>query len=226
MKQPVDSNRTGLGAVVLLAMLAGALAAGFCVALYWREAGETEKTLREREVSRLGLFDKILTRDLKATSDDLRELADGDGLHAFLSSGQPADLDRASRRAAFFSRNEPDCDQVRYLDEHGQEIMRVNQGGAVVGAGQLRNTGSLPFFQQANALPPGAVYISPRLISTRKMAGSNNPTNPRCASRPPYLTRQAAAGCLCHQLSRGEPADSHSAIDSEAISKAHPPAEP
>src|SRR6185312_969190 len=128
--------------------------------LYCREAGQIESTLREREFSRLGLFDQVLRRSFKETEDDLRALADGDGLRAYVSSGNSADFDRAVRRAVFFTREKSDYETIRYLDENGWEILRVNQGGVVVPRAQLQNQGNRNYFQQAMTLKPGEIYIS------------------------------------------------------------------
>src|SRR4051794_38820639 len=96
-------NRWRAGGAIVVPIFVGFLAATLCAALYWREANQIETTVREREVSRLGLFGQVLHRNFKETTDNLRVLADGDGLRAFLSSGQPSDLDHAIRRAVFFS---------------------------------------------------------------------------------------------------------------------------
>lgn len=133
---------------------------GLCAALYWQESGQIAKSFREREFSRLSLFDQLLHRSFKATTDNLRILADGDGLQAFLSSGQQADLDRAVRSAVSISHQQSDYDKVRFLDQNGQEIYRVNGGGHIVPREQLQNKSDRPFFHQANALAPGEIYIS------------------------------------------------------------------
>ena len=58
MKSQVENkNRVGPGWSILVPLLAGIVAVGLCAGLYWREASQTEKTLREREISRMGLFE-------------------------------------------------------------------------------------------------------------------------------------------------------------------------
>ncbi len=161
MSKPVDKKeQTGLGFSILVTALAGVLAAGLCTALYWREASQTEKTLREREVWRASLFNTFFRSDFKSTVDNLLVLADGDGVHAFLSSGQASDLIRAIHRAVFLAHEQPDYDEICYLDERGQEILRVLRGGAVVEPGRLRSRAAEPYFQKANQLDPNAIYVS------------------------------------------------------------------
>src|SRR5260221_1552660 len=106
----------------------GALA-DICGLLYLREANEIQSNVLDREARRTEIFSQLFKRDVRAAVQDLRNLADGDGLQAFLLSGKQADLERAIHRARFFSRQNPDYDQVRYLDEHGQEILRINANG-------------------------------------------------------------------------------------------------
>src|SRR5882757_9652814 len=104
MNSPVETkNRSGLGGWILVSIVAGFLVVGLCVALYWREASQIATALREREITRLNLFDQVLHRSFKETANDVHVLADGDGLRAYLSSGQQSDLDRAIHRAVFLS---------------------------------------------------------------------------------------------------------------------------
>src|SRR5947209_6244468 len=108
MKSPVETKiRSKMSGAIFVPIAAGLLAAIICAALYWHEAGQIETTLRDREISRLGLFDQIFRRSLKETIDNLRVLADSEGLHAYLSSTNAFDLNRAIRRAVFFSREQP-----------------------------------------------------------------------------------------------------------------------
>ena len=161
MKSPVESkNRSGVSGAFVIPVVAGLLAAAVCVALYWREAGQIESSVRDREISRLGLFDQVLGHAFKETANNLHVLADGDGLRAYVSSENAADLERAARRATFFSREETDYDQVCYLDQNGQEILRVNQGGMIAPREQLQNEKDRGYFQKAIRLKPGDIYIS------------------------------------------------------------------
>ena len=57
----------------------------------WHSIGakptQDEKTLREREIGRLGLFDQILRRDFRETVENLQVLADGDTAGRFSLPG-------------------------------------------------------------------------------------------------------------------------------------------
>ena len=162
MKSPVETKaRSGMSGAYIVPVVAGLLAAAVCVTLYWREANQIESTTREREFSRIGLFDQILHRTMIEIADNLRVLSDSDALRAYISSGNSADLDRVARRAIFFSREKTDYEKVRYLDQNGMEVLRVNQGGVNVPREQLQDKSDRPFFQKTVALNPGEIYISP-----------------------------------------------------------------
>ena len=128
--------------------------------LYGREAGQIAGRQQDLEVVRVNLLAQLLRSELRPAITDVRALASGDGFRNYLETGQPAALQAATQRAVFYSLNNPLYDEVRYLDEHGQEIIHVNQGGQVVAPDKLRNQGSRPFFRQANELADGMVFIS------------------------------------------------------------------
>ena len=76
------------------------------------------------------------------------------------SASKEQALEAIMRRAVFFSTEKPLYDQIRYLDENGQEVFRINHGGHVVPTAELQSKATRTYFKQANALPAGAVFIS------------------------------------------------------------------
>lgn len=145
---------------VALILAVSAIAGVLCWTLYQREVADLARRLGERETGRAEQFAFFLHSELQSTVDNLQILATGDGLQAYLSSNLPGDLDRAARRAVFFSQLHPEYDQIRYIDERGQEIMRVNRRGQVTPINQLENKADRPFFQQALALNRNDIHIS------------------------------------------------------------------
>src|ERR1700678_2513950 len=114
----------------LIAAIVGVL--GICSALYLREADQIASNALDRESRRMEIFTGLFNRDVDSAVTDLRLLVSGDGLQAYLHTGRPADFDRAIRRAVFFSKEHPVYDKVRYLDEQGREVIRINANGVVV----------------------------------------------------------------------------------------------
>lgn len=131
-----------------------------CMALYLREAGQVETNLKEREAARVGLFVGLLTKDFQAICNDLRVLADGDGLRAYLVSGKASDLKRAELRAAFVARQEKDFDQLRVLDLSGQEILRTASKDGLSSSSRVKTPSDILFFHQATTLPAGDILMS------------------------------------------------------------------
>jgi PAS domain S-box-containing protein len=153
----------------LLALLRGlllpmtvAMAAvlAFCSLLYLWDADQIESTMLDRELRRVEIFSDLFSRDLNSTITNLRLLATGDGLETYILTGQPVDLDRAVHRAQFFSVENPEYDQVRFIDATGQEKIRINRGGAIVPPDKLQNKADRDYFQAASQLAPDQIYLS------------------------------------------------------------------
>ena len=146
------------GLLVVVLLLAAVLTT--CWLLYEREAGQIGGRQADLEGVRVNLLAQLLRSELRPVVDDLRLLADGDGFRNYLETGQDPALQAAIRRAVFISGEKPLYDQVRFLDESGQEIFRVSQGGHVVPGPLLQNKADRPYFKQANVLLPGTLSVS------------------------------------------------------------------
>jgi PAS domain S-box-containing protein len=154
------TSRLSWPKVLLLSALSLVFTAAVCSTLYLGQAKQIQAATLDTENRRMETRVTLLSNDVDGIISDLRVLATGDGLLSYLETGKPSDLDRATLRAVFFSRDNPDYDKIRYLDENGQEILRVNANGAVVPREQLQNKGDRPFFQKTNALNPGQIFLS------------------------------------------------------------------
>jgi signal transduction histidine kinase/CheY-like chemotaxis protein len=131
-----------------------------CWFLYRYEAGQIVQRETDRETLRVTLMTKLLQSELRPVADDVRLLADGDALRSFLETGAPEALRAATRRAKFMSERKSDYDQIRFIDQNGQEIIRLNRGGNAVDAAGLQNKSDRDYFLAANRLPSGALYLS------------------------------------------------------------------
>ena len=152
-------NARSFGGLLAVGLVLAAVLAA-CGLLYQREARQIAERQSELEVVRVNLLAQLLRGELRPVTQDLRLLADGDGFRAYLDTGQPSALQAATRRAAFVSAGKSLYDQVRYIDQTGQEVIRVGHGGEVVATAQLRNRAERPYFQVTNTLPPGSLYVS------------------------------------------------------------------
>jgi PAS domain S-box-containing protein len=164
------SPDTPWGATLLLGLTTGALLTAVCAVLYLREAGQRETTWHEREVTRVRVFARLFGTDFQAVANDVSILASGDGLQAYLDTGRPEDLVRAERRARLTSLVRREYDQVRYLDESGREVIRINKGGVAVPAPQLQDKHGHDYFERTKALPRGQVFLSAIDLNVEKGA--------------------------------------------------------
>jgi PAS domain S-box-containing protein len=144
-----------------IALLAGLLAAGASAALYVHEAGQIERGWRDREKLQVTMFAEIFGRSFQSAANNALTLANGDALQVYLSKGDPGELDRAIGRARFFVHQQRAYDQVRYLDEHGREIIHVYRGGKPAKSDGTQSDADRAYFQATQALGPGQIYISP-----------------------------------------------------------------
>ena len=145
---------------VLSYLLIGSVVLIGSAMFYLREAGHLEKTLLNEERSRVDTFAQIIQSSLHPVADNLRQLANDGSLIDYATTGRPADLDRVIQQAVVFSRLKPEYDQIRYLDEEGHEVMRVNQLGSVVNENQLQDKSDRLYFQRAKSLSKGQLYLS------------------------------------------------------------------
>ena len=157
----LTARRTSLASLILPLVLANAVALAFCVALYFGLAAPIKSNNLETEGRRLDLYKNIVNSDVDEAIGDLRLLATGDGITDYLANGDPVMLQRAISRAVFVSKDNKDYDKVRFIDETGHEVFRVNWNGAIVPPPQLQDKSDRPFFQKANALVTGQIYVSP-----------------------------------------------------------------
>jgi signal transduction histidine kinase/ActR/RegA family two-component response regulator/PAS domain-containing protein len=98
--------------------------------------------------------------ELRPIAQDLWLLADGDGLRNYLETGSPASLHAAVRRAKFLSARNSAYDQIRFIDQNGQEVVRVNRGGTVVKASDLQSKADRGYFLKSSQLPAGVMLLS------------------------------------------------------------------
>lgn len=145
---------------ILVALAFALIAVAICGALYRFETKQLEQRWLDREASRTAILSRLLSEDFKRIADDLRVLSSSEGLRDFLDSGRLADLEGAASRALVFSRQQSAYDQIRYLDQSGQEILRINQGGVRVPANQLQNKADRSYFLKTRDLAPGQIYVS------------------------------------------------------------------
>ncbi len=154
-----ELNRSPMDLLLSYLLIGGAVLI-CCGTFYLREAGHLERMLMNEERSRVDAFAQFVGSSLSPVADNLRQLASDGSLVRYATSGSPTALERAIQQAVVFSRLKPEYDQLRYLDEQGHEVMRVNQSGQVVSQAELQNKSHRPYFERVRTLGPGQLYLS------------------------------------------------------------------
>ncbi|NEX18262.1 MAG: GGDEF domain-containing protein [Halochromatium sp.] len=101
---------------------------------------------------------------LQAVATDLCVLAQQNELsQLLLKDQQQARLAMAAEYLAL-ARNAGDYDQIRFLNERGQELVRVNDNRgspSIVSTSALQDKSNRYYFSETLALKPGQIYVSP-----------------------------------------------------------------
>ncbi len=102
-----------------------------------------------------------------------------------------------------FARTHPTYYQIRFLDDQGQEVVRVNQPLGqepyIVPAAELQNKAHRYYFQEAARLRPGQIYISP-LDLNREHRTIERPFHPVLRYATPLYWDDAWLGVLVVNL--------------------------
>jgi diguanylate cyclase (GGDEF)-like protein/PAS domain S-box-containing protein len=120
--------------------------------------------VRVREAARIEIARNLLAQDFAVVTSDLRILATTPALRRYLDRGSPAEFDDLSGLLLSISRATRRYDQVRYLDENGFEIIRVNYNAgqpALVPRDQLQDKSGRYFFRDTIRLGKGGIFVSP-----------------------------------------------------------------
>ena len=119
----------------------------------------TERT----EVNTVGTLKEVIAADLQSAVSDLMILASHQGLQEVLD-GEAIKLPALSQDFLSFSLRKGLYDQIRFLNQEGMEVVRVNYNKGtpfIVPAGQLQNKGKRYYFKDAFVLDKGQVFVSP-----------------------------------------------------------------
>ena len=128
--------------------------------LYTIQARNIAEDQKQRESIRLELMAQLLQSELRHVASDLQILADGAGLRQYIENGSSAGLQAAARQARTAMLQDSRYDKIRVIDTQGSEVLRINQDGSSATSLDLQDKSDRYFFQRANALPPGSLYVS------------------------------------------------------------------
>lgn len=120
--------------------------------------------LREREASGIKLGSGALSNRIDFIHHDLLFLSQHSALRDALEHPGPDTLRHAAEDFSIFSASRGHYDQIRWLDQNGMELVRVDyaQGKPrLIPGDQLQNKGQRYYFTDTIKLAPGEVFVSP-----------------------------------------------------------------
>lgn len=143
------------------------LLAAIAATHYYTNYRTQKATLQSGEALNVELARQSLISDIDAVVSDLmflRQYLESDGLTGREGHGGLSRVSQVSGVFAHFAGNKRLYDQIRYIDERGSEVVRINyrEGRpSVVPPRQLQNKSSRYYVEEGLRLKPGGIYISP-----------------------------------------------------------------
>jgi signal transduction histidine kinase len=141
-----------------------AVSGGVVVALYWNQLRVDSALLVVNQRGHVDLFSEIIEDNFRSTVSDLMFLANGQALASLLGGARPDARNKVAEEFQLFVQQKGIYDQVRFLNERGREVVRVNWRGGeamVVSESQLQDKQDRYYFRAAFELERGQVFISP-----------------------------------------------------------------
>jgi hypothetical protein len=119
----------------------------------------------------VSLIEKEILINIDRVFSDLFFLSNNSHLQAFLDNGKTDNQDALARDFLIFSENKRTYDQIRFLNEHGIEMVRVNFNDgkpAIVPKNQLQDKRNRYYFKETYQVKSGEVFISPLDLNIEK----------------------------------------------------------
>ena len=132
--------------------------------IYQTNADAALNITRNEERQSIQLADDAIAAELGMILGDIHYLAKQSSLHEWLDSGTSAAYARLTSDFLTFAKERGLFDQIRLLDQHGQEIVRINSVDGqlrVVSPGELQNKAGRYYIKETLALAAGKVFVSP-----------------------------------------------------------------
>ncbi|MCP3870530.1 MAG: hypothetical protein GY703_21045 [Gammaproteobacteria bacterium] len=160
----MNSRGYSLSKAFLIIFIPAALAiAALLMFVFFTETASEREIIKRTESSNVRMLKEIVKADLHSAVSDLMILANHSGLKAFLD-GDTQRITEVAADLTSFSRRKGSFDHIRYLDETGMEVLRVNYNNGspiLVPKDKLQNKGERYYFLDSFGLSPGEVFVSP-----------------------------------------------------------------
>lgn len=149
---------------ILIFFIAAVLLAGASSIFYNIQTKNHLSDIEDRERFSIDLIEKRIARNFESVYSDLKFLSRQNELLQMLISGEIKLREKIAQEYLEFSREKKMYDQIRFLDEKGKEVVRVNYyngSPAVVPEAKLQKKGNRYYFKDSLTLQEGEVFVSP-----------------------------------------------------------------
>lgn len=161
----VDSSQTQRTFFVSFFVLFVVIFCGFLYLEYVNYHDQREALLSS-EQERANFAKTLLINDLKVLSTDLKILSEDPDFNRLLNTNGQHDtfLGNVERHFLSFVKIRALYDQIRFIDNSGQEVIRINYNGGspkIVSQTALQNKADRYYFQESIQLEGDSIYLSP-----------------------------------------------------------------
>lgn len=149
---------------IFLFVLIGSLLGGMILAFYHLQTSNYEVQLRTEERHSLELQLALVRNHFKSITSDLMFLAKRESLKEYLLNPSQNKLNDIKSEYLTLSAAKQIYDQIRYLDDKGKEVVRINFNDgnpSIVKIQKLQDKHQRYYFQDTFRLNQGEIFISP-----------------------------------------------------------------
>ncbi|MDE1943040.1 MAG: diguanylate cyclase [Betaproteobacteria bacterium] len=128
------------------------------------ETNLQQTNLQIHESGQVEIAAQLLAHDFEGVSSDLMLLAHSPSVTRYLANPTAGNKETVADLMATLAGEKQLYDKVRYIDLHGNEVIRVNLKNGIpeeTPQSALQNKGQRYFFREAFQLSDGEVYVSP-----------------------------------------------------------------
>ena len=164
MKEYKVSFKSKLLFFLLIFILISALTGIILRYFYLQNISKDKLILETNEMARIEEQQKIIKTDFDQIIADLFFLANFSLLQNVFENESQKSLTQLGKDLLIFSAEKKRYDQIRYIDQNGEEIVRVNYNDSnpfIVPQKLLQNKVQPNYFQETISLGKGELYLSP-----------------------------------------------------------------
>lgn len=164
MKEYKISFKNKVLAFLLIFILLSALTGVILRYLYSQNISKDKLILETNEMARIEERQKIIKTDFDQIIADLFFLANFSLLQNVFENESQKSLTQLGKDLLIFSAEKKRYDQIHYIDQNGEEIVRVNYNNGnpfIVPQKLLQNKVQPNYFQETISLEKGELYLSP-----------------------------------------------------------------